>query len=112
VSGYAVLAFTGTGPAALMDAQICQSTSAPACTVSGLRNGRRYTVLVAAVTLGGVSYSDAGYGVTRAAPGAGAGLPITGPAVPLHLSVAGLLLGTGLVLLRLARTRRRIADHG
>jgi hypothetical protein len=32
--------------------------------------------------------------------------------VPLHLSVAALLLGTGLVLLRLTRTRRRFAHRG
>jgi alpha-tubulin suppressor-like RCC1 family protein len=112
VRGYAVLAFAGSGSGALLDAEVCQTTSGQACTVTGLKNGSRHTVLVAAVTLAGVSYSDAGYGVPRGASGAGGGLPITGPDVPLHLALAGVLLGTGLVLLRVARRRPGLTVRG
>jgi alpha-tubulin suppressor-like RCC1 family protein len=105
VIGYSVLAFDGGGTGALLNAQVCATTGAASCTVTGLTNGHRHTVLVAAITLAGVSYSDAGYGVPRAASGAGASLPITGPAVPLHLTLASLLLSIGLVLVKLGRRR-------
>jgi alpha-tubulin suppressor-like RCC1 family protein len=105
--GYSVIAFEGTGAEAIFEARTCQTRGARSCTVSGLANGHRYTALVAALTLGGVSYSEPVYGVPLDASGAGAGLPITGPDVTLQLATGGVLLGAGSMLLLVGRRPRR-----
>jgi alpha-tubulin suppressor-like RCC1 family protein len=107
VRGYSVLAFENTGSEALFDAQVCGTTSALSCTLSDLTNNHKYTVLVAAVTQGGVSYGGPVYGVPRDASGGGGGLPITGSGVTQHVSLAGLLFGVGVLLLAAGRRRVR-----
>jgi alpha-tubulin suppressor-like RCC1 family protein len=75
---------------------------ARSCTIGELRNDRRYSVFVVAVSTGGIAYSS----ITHASPaggGGGGGLPITGPHGTLAAALA--LLCTGLGLLLVARHR-------
>jgi hypothetical protein len=105
VSGYVAVAIHGTGEEALDNSRGCDTT-AQSCTVKDLINDRRYDVLVGAVTLGGVSYSDS-IVATPKGGGSGGGLPITGPGVPVQVAVAAMLIVTGAFCLLL--TRRRAA---
>ncbi|GAA3345987.1 hypothetical protein GCM10020358_55240 [Amorphoplanes nipponensis] len=108
IGAYVAVAFTGR---TLEGSRSC-TTTARACTVTGLTGGRRYTVLVAAVSHGGVSYSALGHGTALAA-GTGAGLPITGPgpfgAAGVALVAAGWLLVTACRPRGPGRLRRPVA---
>ncbi len=93
---YVAVAFTGR---TLQDSRTCTASPARTCTVTGLAGGRRYTVLVAAVSHGGASFSALAHGTPQAA---GAGLPVTGPG---PLAAAGVVLLTaGWSLLRASRS--------
>jgi alpha-tubulin suppressor-like RCC1 family protein len=87
----------------------CQTGGTPACAITDLVNGRPYDVLVATATLAGVSYGDVVRGTPEGARdgGGGGGLPITGRDVALPLAAGGLLLGVGLLLVSLSRSRLR-----
>ncbi|MEU8228918.1 fibronectin type III domain-containing protein [Actinoplanes sp. NPDC048967] len=92
IAAYVAVAFTGR---TLDGGRSCTARPARTCTVTGLTGGRRYTVVVAAVSHGGVSFSALGHGTPQAA---GAGLPVTGP---------GPLAAAGVVLLAAGWTVRR-----
>ncbi|MFI7540742.1 fibronectin type III domain-containing protein [Actinoplanes sp. NPDC049599] len=96
IAAYVAVAFTGRS---LDEGRTCTARPAHACTVTGLTGGKRYTVVVAAVSHGGVSFSALSHGVPRAA---GAGLPITGPGPVAAFGVA--LLTVGGALLRGSRS--------
>ena len=79
----------------------CVTRAATACTVSGLTAGRRYLVLVLAVTTDGISPpSEPVYAVPASAV-----LPVTGAGVTGLLAAGLALVGLGAVLLRLRRRR-------
>jgi LPXTG-motif cell wall-anchored protein len=56
--------------------------------------------------------SDVRTGTPLAARGGGAGLPITGPDLPLQVAAGGLLLLVGAAVLVLARRRTRAVLRG
>jgi alpha-tubulin suppressor-like RCC1 family protein len=108
LDGYIAVVSAGTSRSALAEARSCETIGPLACTVGGLRNGRRYTVFVLAVSPGGMSYSAFGHG-TPAGGGSGGGLPITGPGASLAAGLMLVLTGAALVLL----SRRPVATgHG
>jgi alpha-tubulin suppressor-like RCC1 family protein len=98
IAAYVAVAFTGRD---LDGGRTCTARPARTCLIAGLTGGKRYTVLVAAVSHGGVSFSALAHGTPQAA-GAGGGLPITGPG---PLAAAGVALITvGAALLRASRS--------
>ncbi len=101
IQGYVAVAAAGSTSEELEEAQSCDAIRGRrTCTVEELRNDRRHTVFVLAVSAGGISYSAFAYGTPKA-DGSGGGLPITGPGAP---PAAGLtLVLTGAVLMVLGR---------
>ena len=96
IAAYVAVAFTGR---TLDNGRSCTAGAGRVCTVTGLTGGTRYTVIVAAVSHGGVSYSGPSHGT----PGlAGAGLPVTGPGSIAAAGVA--LLAVGWAALRAGRS--------
>ncbi|WP_067501745.1 fibronectin type III domain-containing protein [Actinoplanes sp. TFC3] len=93
---YAAIAFTGTD----LDAgRTCYAATKHTCMITGLTANRRYTVLVAAISRAGISYSAPAAGTpavtaAAAAGGQGAGLPITGPGSAAALAVVLLIMGS------------------
>jgi alpha-tubulin suppressor-like RCC1 family protein len=96
IAAYVAVAFTGR---TLDGGRSCTARPAQVCTVTGLTGGKPYTVLVAAVSHGGVSFSALTHGIPQAT---GAGLPITGPGPFAAAGVA--LLTVGWSLLRASRS--------
>jgi alpha-tubulin suppressor-like RCC1 family protein len=106
VEQYVAVAADGSTPEDLSEAESCEAFRAKlTCTVGGLRNDRRHTVFVLAVTAGGISYSAFAYGTPRA-DGSGGGLPITGPGAAPAAGLTLVLTGAALTLLG-RRPRRR-----
>ncbi|AGZ43718.1 fibronectin type III domain-containing protein [Actinoplanes friuliensis] len=92
IGAYVALAFVGAG---LDDSRSCTANPALTCTIPGLAGGEQYTVLVAAVSRGGISYSAVAHGVPAGA-GSGGGLPVTGPGPAAALGLVLLTLGWSL----------------
>jgi hypothetical protein len=99
IAAYVAVAFTGRG---LADGRSCTARPARACTIGGLSGAWRYTVVVAAVSHGGVSFSALSRGTPLPA-GGGAGLPVSGPGPVAAVGVG--LLGMGWLLVWAGRLR-------
>ncbi|GAA3927618.1 RCC1 domain-containing protein [Actinoplanes auranticolor] len=96
IAAYVAVAFTGR---TLDGGRSCTAHPARTCTITGLTGGTRYSVVVAAVSHGGVSFSALSHGTPRAA---GPGLPVTGPGPLAAVGVS--LLTVGWAVLRAGRS--------
>ena len=93
ITGYAAVAVTSD----LSTSSECGSKRM-GCTVENLRNDRRYSVFVVAISDGGLSYSALTHG-TPGAGGGGGGLPITGPGGTLVAAFVMLCAGLACTLI-------------